>query len=262
MNTPDNWETFATIRPDAASSLSVSETATPGVQAETQARAAWWLEVFGGDRCPVKSILPHRANLPGHPNALVYEMDLAALTPEMRERLVDSIASRFSLTPDLVEFHLDDEGVPILADDVVVSTTNVGLLLPDIETITMGDGYIPDLYDFDEEQAERDEEFFNREIICETCGGVKGPEYSTCFCDDEDDDDLITLEDEDLDKDALGILWTDFEAGLNAGGWPDGDEDDDDSDWDSDDWEERELRAMFARDWAEGVFDEEDDDDE
>jgi hypothetical protein len=112
MNTPENWETFATIRADSE-------------------RAAWWLEVFGGDRCPVKSILSHRANLPGHPNALVYEMDLAALTPEMRERLVKSIAKRFGQNPAFVEFDLDNVGCPVLADDVVVSTTNVGLLLPD-----------------------------------------------------------------------------------------------------------------------------------
>lgn len=112
MNTPETWKTFATIRPQAE-------------------RAAWWLEVFGGDRCPIKSILPHRASLPGHPNALVYELDLAALTPEMRERLVASIAKRFNLSPAFVEFDLDNEGVPVLADDVVVSTTNVGLLLPD-----------------------------------------------------------------------------------------------------------------------------------
>jgi hypothetical protein len=79
MNIPENWETFATIRADSD-------------------RAESWREVFGGDRCPVKSILPARANLPGKPDALIYEMDLAALTPKMRERLIQSIAKRFSLT--------------------------------------------------------------------------------------------------------------------------------------------------------------------
>jgi hypothetical protein len=177
MNTPENWETFATIRASSE-------------------RAPWWHEVFGGDRAPIKSIFPYRANLSeapngptasaGKPGALVYEMDLQALTPEMRERLVQFIAKRFGQNPAFVEFDLDNEGCPILADDVVVSTTNVGLLLPDAEIITMGDGYTPDPYDYDEEQAARDEEWHNREIICETCGGVLGPEYSTCFCDDED----------------------------------------------------------------------------
>lgn len=130
MNTPENWETFATIHPESE-------------------RAASWREVFGGDRAPIKSILPHRAGLPGKPDALVYEMDLGALTPEMRERLVKSIAKRFDIDPAFVEFDLDRLGCPVLADDVVVSTTNVGLLLPD---------YLGDLDDdrlpFDEESEE------------------------------------------------------------------------------------------------------------
>lgn len=110
MNTQERWETVATIKPEAE-------------------RAAWWQEVFGGDRAPIKSILTHRANLPGKPNALIYELDLRALTPEMRERLVASIAKRFGLNPAFVESGLDNEGVPVLADDVTASTTNIGLLL-------------------------------------------------------------------------------------------------------------------------------------
>lgn len=112
MNTPENWKTFATIRVDSE-------------------RAAAWREVFGGDRVPVKSILPGRANLPGKMNALVYEMDIAALTPDQRSRLVASIASRFEQDPAFVEANLDREGCPVLADDVTVSATNVGLLMPD-----------------------------------------------------------------------------------------------------------------------------------
>ena len=112
MNTPENWETFATIRAD-------------------NDRAAAWREVFGGDRLPVKSILPGRANLPGKPDALIYEMDIRALTPEIRERLITSIATRFGQDLAFVEANLDREGCPVLADDVVVSTTNVGLLMPD-----------------------------------------------------------------------------------------------------------------------------------
>lgn len=53
----------------------------------------------------------------------------------------------------------------------------------------IADGYIPDPWDFDEEADERDEAWHNRETICETCGGVTGPEYSTCACDDEGDSD-------------------------------------------------------------------------
>lgn len=91
MNTPEHWETFATIKPDSE-------------------RAGWWREVFGGERAPIKSILSHRANLPGKPDAL-------------------SIAKRFGLDPALVEFDLDSVGCPVLADDVTASTTNIAAFL-------------------------------------------------------------------------------------------------------------------------------------
>lgn len=35
------------------------------------------------------------------------------------------------------------------------------------------------------EAAERDEALYSREYHCGTCGGVLGPEYSTCTCDDD-----------------------------------------------------------------------------
>jgi hypothetical protein len=164
MNTPENWETFATIRAEPSPTDGASPTA--GTQA-TQAseRAAWWHEVFGGDRAPIKSIFPYRANLPGKPGALVYEMDLKALTPEMRERLVHSIARRFGQNPAFVEFDLDNVGCPILADDVVVSTTNIGLLsladrpeallLPD----DLGDDDRLPFDDFEEELLQEEEDY-------------------------------------------------------------------------------------------------------
>lgn len=107
MNTPENWETVATINPKSE-------------------RAAWWHDVFGGDRAPIKSILPHRANVPGKKDVLVYEMDIRALAPEIRARLVESLARRFGVNPAFVEADLDNEGCPILAEDVTASTTNIG----------------------------------------------------------------------------------------------------------------------------------------
>lgn len=46
----------------------------------------------------------------------------------------------------------------------------------------------PDPYDFDDEAAERDEERYNQTRTCETCGGEIAPDYSTCTCDDDEDD--------------------------------------------------------------------------
>lgn len=155
----DTWHTFATIRPESE-------------------RAAWWLEVFGGDRCPVKSILPQRGNLPGKPDALFYEMDIAALTPEQRGRLVQSLAKRFGYILTLVEFSLDNYGCPVLADDVVVSTTNVGLLLPDAPTSDAWDwiAVSPDGDDWEDDapgiafalsQLEEDEEWDEVDTLSE-----------------------------------------------------------------------------------------------
>lgn len=212
INTPD-WRTFATIKPEAE-------------------RAAWWLETFGGYRCPVKSIIAHRANLPGHPDALVYEMDIAALAPEMRERLVASIAKRFGQDPAFVEASLDDIGCPILAEDVVVTTTNVGPLLID---------------DFPERESGPN---VGEWTTLDDAWGWRSAGLSA-LQDEEEEEDLPP------DAPGSGIVWTDFEAGLNASGWPDGDEDDDlftggDWDGDEDDWEDEELwEADEAREYAE-----------
>jgi hypothetical protein len=105
MNTTDRWETFAVIQ-------------------EKSDRYPWWLEVFEGDKAPIKSILSHRVNVPGKSDVLAYELDIAALTPEMRERLVNSIAKRFGQNPAFVEFDLDNVGCPILADGVTACDLN------------------------------------------------------------------------------------------------------------------------------------------
>lgn len=88
-----------------------------------------WVAILGSDTMPLKSMLPTRVNLPGIENALVYELDLEALTDEQRRRMVDHIALKFDLTPEFVETRLEEEGVPILAQDVTVTGYNVGLFL-------------------------------------------------------------------------------------------------------------------------------------
>lgn len=109
MNTINDWKTVATIH-------------NPERLESTR-------RIFGGDKVPILSIVPTKMDLPGHPNALAYMMDLKAITSEQRQRLVESIAARFSLDASFIDGNLDIIGVPVLADDVVVTSTDQGLVL-------------------------------------------------------------------------------------------------------------------------------------
>lgn len=107
MNTPNEWLTTAT--------------------ATTPERAAEWQEVFGNNVVPVLSFIPSLGTFPGVGEAYYYPLDLRAITPEQKERLIASIARRFGLAPKLVRAEIDRVGVPILADDVTVSSRDSGL---------------------------------------------------------------------------------------------------------------------------------------
>lgn len=87
-------------------------------------RAAMWLDVLGTATVHVKSPVATRANLPGKPNSLIYELDLEMITPEQREKLVAYIAQKFGIPSDDVAASLDDHGVPMLADDCIVTVVN------------------------------------------------------------------------------------------------------------------------------------------
>jgi hypothetical protein len=87
-------------------------------------RAVEWEAILGTIRVHVKSPIPSRANLPGHPDALIYELDLGFLDADQRQRLVAHLAEKFGFSEDEVEAALDEHGVPILAGDCVVSVTN------------------------------------------------------------------------------------------------------------------------------------------
>ena len=104
MNTIDNWQTTATVT-DAD-------------------RARMWNAVFGSPRVPVKSIVPTRANLPGRPDVLIYQLDVNVITSEQRAKLCQELGARFGLSPEFVDQELDEHGVPILADDVSITSTD------------------------------------------------------------------------------------------------------------------------------------------
>ena len=86
-------------------------------------RIVEWMAVFGTNILYVKSPIPFFADLPGRPNTLVYELDLAQYTDEQRHRLVQHIAAKFHIDPLTVEIDME-QGVPILAEDCNVSVSN------------------------------------------------------------------------------------------------------------------------------------------
>lgn len=121
MNTINDWKTIATIH--------------------NSERLEWNRRIFGGDTCPVVSIVPFRVSVPGHPDTLAYNLDLKALTSEQRQRLVESIAERFNLAPAYVAENLDSQGVPILAADVVVSSSDQGMMFSMMDDLDLDDDW-------------------------------------------------------------------------------------------------------------------------
>lgn len=90
-------------------------------------RGREWIRVLGTNTVYVKSPLAQTAELanivkPGP--SLVYELDLDLLTPDQRQRLVAHIAQKLDYPEDVVDLTLEDEGMPILADDVTVGVRN------------------------------------------------------------------------------------------------------------------------------------------
>ena len=83
-----------------------------------------WMKVFGTNILYVKSPFSSLADLPGHPNTLVYMLDLDQYSDEQRQRLVQHIADRFHIEPSVVESELEATGVPILAEDCTCSIRN------------------------------------------------------------------------------------------------------------------------------------------
>lgn len=100
----------------------MSDRVTTAAIRKDSPRAADWLRVFGGLEVPIRSPIAHRAELPGRDPGDVFLLDVAALTAEQTDRLVDFLADRFHADPAEVRADLADpnHGVPILAEDVVV----------------------------------------------------------------------------------------------------------------------------------------------
>lgn len=105
---------------------------------------------FPGGVVPVKSMIPSLARLPDNGVSNVYFIDLAKISAEQRQGLVKHIAATFSHDPAFVEENLDKEGVPVLADDCVLTCADQGLffsMLPDFDFVESDDW----ANDYDEE---------------------------------------------------------------------------------------------------------------
>ena len=87
-------------------------------------RRAEFEAIFGTATVHVKSPFPVRANLPGRPDCLIYELDLELITREQRARLVAFLAEKFGISVEEVDALLEVHGVPILAEDCVVGVAN------------------------------------------------------------------------------------------------------------------------------------------
>lgn len=87
-----------------------------------------WKNVLGITEVPIISLLTQLAETPaGVKN--VYMMDLEVLTKKQHEKLVSHLAKRYHLTEEEVNSDINTIGVPIIADDCMVITNEIGRYL-------------------------------------------------------------------------------------------------------------------------------------
>jgi hypothetical protein len=85
-------------------------------------RVADFTAVFGSPRVPIKSPVVSLAGLPGKNSPTrIYELALDQITPDQRRRLIEFIAAKFHLPGYSVEEDLDAIGMPILAENTVIT---------------------------------------------------------------------------------------------------------------------------------------------
>lgn len=104
MNTINEWKTKARIT--------------------NPERLALWQAVFDGDEVPIVSIVPQIGTFTDIGEQRFYLIDLAAIETERRQKLVEALAAKFGMAIDFIEANLELIGVPILAMDVVVSSSD------------------------------------------------------------------------------------------------------------------------------------------
>lgn len=104
MNTLDHWQTTATILDPE--------------------RSQFWLGAIGTNTLPIKSIIPIICNLPGHPSAHAYLLDLRAIDDKMKRKIAEGIATKFRVDAGEVEADMERNGMPILAKNCNVQSSD------------------------------------------------------------------------------------------------------------------------------------------
>jgi len=90
-------------------------------------RAAEWTDVLGTTTVNVVSPLPSLVNLPGHPRALAFFLDIKLLSGAQRAALVNHLANKFGEPAADVEAAIaedPDHAVPILDKDCIMVIQN------------------------------------------------------------------------------------------------------------------------------------------
>jgi len=99
------------------------------VQVHGLERKAFWQSIFGMDTLPIVSVVPQWVRISGEVELqLVYMLDVEALSDDQRAQLVEALAKRFNYAVEWVDEQLE-RGVPILADDVTVSSSDWGQIV-------------------------------------------------------------------------------------------------------------------------------------
>lgn len=124
MNTIDNWLTTAKV--------------------DDPERQAFWLSTLGTDTVPILSIIPEWATLPRIGLTLAYLLDIHALSEKQQEKLLVALAEKFQISADEARELFYRDGVPILADDVEVTTTDPALIAAIVDEGTDWESAYPD----------------------------------------------------------------------------------------------------------------------
>jgi hypothetical protein len=87
-------------------------------------RADEWQRAVGVSTFPTIDFFPVPALLPGLGLRLVHRLDVDKMrreTPELLQQVVEYLSRKFHLTPDEAQTELNTTGLPVLADDCIVS---------------------------------------------------------------------------------------------------------------------------------------------
>ena len=87
-----------------------------------------WEKILGCTTVPLQSPIPQKADLPGKGVKSIYLLDLDLMSDEQKDSLAKHIAAKFNVDESTVRRDIQSDnpthGVPILADDVIVTIHN------------------------------------------------------------------------------------------------------------------------------------------